>query len=43
LGNAWDEFVIGGKVGVPESSHDLIAVLDKNSPRNESRKQSAKK
>jgi SH3 domain-containing YSC84-like protein 1 len=36
------EIVIGGKVGVPEGRH-LIAVLDKNSPRNESRKQSAKK
>jgi len=37
------EIVIGGKVGVPESGRHLIAVLDKNSPRNESRKQSAKK
>ena len=37
------EIVIGGKVGVPESGRHLIAVLDKNSPRNESGKQSAKK
>jgi SH3 domain-containing YSC84-like protein 1 len=37
------EIVMGGKVGVPESGRHLIAVLDKNSPRNESRKQSAKK
>jgi lipid-binding SYLF domain-containing protein len=37
------EIVMGGKVEVPESGRHLIAVLDKNSPRNESRKQSAKK
>ena len=37
------EIVIGGKVGVPESGRHLIAVLDKSSPRNESRKESAKK
>ena len=37
------EIVIGGKVGVPQSGRHLIAVLDKNSPRNESGKQSAKK
>src|SRR6201982_3555852 len=37
------EIVIGGKVGVPESGRHLVAVLDKNSPRNESRKESARK
>ena len=37
------EIVMGGKVGVPESGRHLIAVLDKSSPRNESRKESAKK
>jgi lipid-binding SYLF domain-containing protein len=37
------EIVIGGKVGVPESSRHLVRVLDKNSPRNESRKESARK
>src|SRR5580693_6333388 len=37
------EIVMGGKVGVPESGRHLIAVLDKNSPRNESRKESARK
>jgi SH3 domain-containing YSC84-like protein 1 len=37
------EIVIGGKVGVPESGRHLIAVLDKNSPRNESRKESARR
>jgi lipid-binding SYLF domain-containing protein len=37
------EIVIGGKVGVPESGRHLVRVLDKNSPRNESRKESARK
>jgi len=37
------EIVIGGKVGVPESGRHLITVLDKNSPRNESRKESARR
>jgi len=37
------EIVIGGKVGVPESGRHLITVLDKNSPKNESRKESARK
>ena len=37
------EIVMGGKVGVPESGRHLIAVLDKSSPRNESRTESAKK
>jgi SH3 domain-containing YSC84-like protein 1 len=37
------EIVIGGKVRVPESGRHLVAVLDKNSPRNESRKESARK
>ena len=37
------EIVMGGKVGVPESGRHLVRVLDKNSPRNESRKESARK
>jgi lipid-binding SYLF domain-containing protein len=37
------EIVIGEKVGVPESGRHLVRVLDKNSPRNESRKVSAGK
>src|ERR1700726_3779272 len=37
------EIVIDGKVGVPESGRHLVRVLDKNSPRNESRKESARK
>jgi lipid-binding SYLF domain-containing protein len=35
------EIVIGGKVGIPASGRHLVAVLQKNSPRNESRKESA--
>ena len=35
------EIVIGGKVGVPASGRHLVSVLDKNSPRNESTKESA--
>jgi len=30
------EIVLGGKVGVPASGRHLVAVLEKNSPRNES-------
>ncbi|MFI5092173.1 MAG: lipid-binding SYLF domain-containing protein [Candidatus Acidiferrales bacterium] len=37
------EIVIGGKVGIPESGRHLVAVLQKNSPRNESRKEPAGK
>jgi lipid-binding SYLF domain-containing protein len=37
------EIVIGGKIGIPESGRHLVAVLDKHSPRNESRKESARK
>jgi SH3 domain-containing YSC84-like protein 1 len=37
------EIVIGGKIGIPESGRHLVAVLQKNSPRNESRKESASK
>jgi lipid-binding SYLF domain-containing protein len=32
------EIVIGGKVGIPESGRHLVAVLEKHSPVNESRK-----
>jgi len=35
------EIVMGGKIGIPESGRDLVAVLEKNSPRNDSRKESA--
>lgn len=31
------EIVLGGKVGIPTSGRHLVAVLQKNSPRNESR------
>src|SRR5246127_1902569 len=37
------EIVIGGKMRVPQSGRHLVRVLDKNSPRNESRKESARK
>jgi lipid-binding SYLF domain-containing protein len=37
------EIVIGGKIGIPASGRHLVAVLQKNSPRNESRKESASK
>jgi lipid-binding SYLF domain-containing protein len=37
------EIVIGGKIGIPESGRHLVAILDKHSPRNESRKESARK
>jgi lipid-binding SYLF domain-containing protein len=37
------EIVLGGNVRVPKSGRHLIAVLQKNSPRNESRKESASK
>src|ERR1700730_9227704 len=37
------EIVLGGKVRVPKSGRHLVAVLQKNSPRNESRKESASK
>jgi SH3 domain-containing YSC84-like protein 1 len=37
------EIVIGGKVGIPASGRHLVAVLQKHSPRNESRKESASK
>ena len=35
------EIVIGGKTGVPKSGRHLVAVLQRNSPQNESRKESA--
>jgi len=35
------EIVLGGKIGIPESGRHLVAVLEKNSPRNDSRKESA--
>jgi lipid-binding SYLF domain-containing protein len=35
------DIVLGGKVGVPKSGRHLVAVLQKNSPRNESTKQSS--
>jgi SH3 domain-containing YSC84-like protein 1 len=31
------EIVLGGKIGVPESGRHLVAVLEKNAPRNESK------
>ena len=37
------EIVVGGKVGIPESGRHLVGVLEKNSPRNNSRKESARK
>ena len=37
------EIVLGGNVRVPKSGRHLVAVLQKNSPRNESRKKSASK
>ncbi len=37
------EIVLGGNVQVPKSGRHLVAVLQKNSPRNESRKESASK
>jgi lipid-binding SYLF domain-containing protein len=37
------EIVLGGKVQVPRSGRHLVSVLQKNSPRNESRKESASK
>lgn len=35
------EIVMGGKIGVPRSGRHLVAVLEKHSPQNESRKESA--
>lgn len=35
------EIVMGGKIGVPRSGRHLVAVLEKHSPKNESRKESA--
>jgi lipid-binding SYLF domain-containing protein len=37
------EIVLGGKVQVPRSGRHLVSVLQKNSPRNESRRESASK
>jgi lipid-binding SYLF domain-containing protein len=37
------EIVLGGNVRVPKSGRHLVAVLQKNSPRNESGRQSASK
>jgi lipid-binding SYLF domain-containing protein len=37
------EIVLGGNVRVPKSGRHLVAVLQKNSPRNESKKESASK
>ncbi|MGA8144568.1 MAG: lipid-binding SYLF domain-containing protein [Candidatus Acidiferrales bacterium] len=37
------EIVMGGKIGVPESGRHLVRVLEKNSPRNESSRESARR
>jgi SH3 domain-containing YSC84-like protein 1 len=37
------EIVMGGKISIPESGRHLVAVLEKNSPRNDSRKESAQR
>lgn len=36
------EIVLGGKIGIPESGRHLVAVLEKNSPRNESKESAGK-
>jgi lipid-binding SYLF domain-containing protein len=36
------QIVLGGKIGVPESGRHLVAVLEKNSPRNESKESAGK-
>jgi len=36
------EIVLGRKIGVPESGRHLVAVLEKNSPRNDSKESAGK-